>query len=130
MPLPRQAATQARATRPLRRFFSRASWNEGERDGLRSMTCSSCGAEITCDATTAVFGMPILRQPRAGPGAFVDMARPDGVVPFKLDKDAAVAALNDYYKGKSSCQRNLSPRTKSSISRAYICAVLALRWFG
>ena len=39
--------------------------------------CNDCG-----------FGMPILRQPRSDP------------VPFKLDKDAAVAALNDYYKGK------------------------------
>lgn len=81
-------------------FLSRASWNEGERDGLRSMTCSSCGAEITCDATTAVSECPYCGNPAVTPGAFVDMARPDGVVPFKLDKDAAVAALNDYYKGK------------------------------
>ena len=102
-------------------FLSRASWNEGERDGLRSMTCSSCGAEITCDATTAVSECPYCGNPAVTPGAFVDMARPDGVVPFKLDKDAAVAALNDYYKVKGSCQRNLSPRTKSSISRAYMC---------
>lgn len=76
-------------------FLSRASWNEGERDGLRSMTCSSCGAEITCDATTAVSECPYCGNPAVTPGAFVDMARPDGVVPFKLDKDAAVAALND-----------------------------------
>ena len=100
MPLLRQAATQARVTRPLRRFSRAPRGTKAKRDGLRSMTCSSCGAEITCDATTAVSECPYCGNPAVTPGAFVDMARPDGVVPFKLDKDAAVAALNDYYKGK------------------------------
>ncbi len=81
-------------------FLSRASWNESERDGLRSLTCSSCGAAITCDATTAVSECPYCGNPAVVPGAFVDGAKPDVVVPFKLDKAAAASALSGYYKGK------------------------------
>ena len=32
---------------PIASFLSRASWNESERAGLRSFTCSSCGASLT-----------------------------------------------------------------------------------
>ena len=81
-------------------FLSRASWNETEREGLRSFTCSSCGAAITCDATSAVSECPYCGNSAVVPGAFVDDARPDGVIPFKLDKDQAVSTLSDYYKGK------------------------------
>lgn len=97
----RQAATQARATRPLRRFSLRSLVERmASATVLRSNDMLTCGAEITCDATTAVSECPYCGNPAVTPGAFVDMARPDGVVPFRLDKDAAVAALNDYYKGK------------------------------
>ena len=81
-------------------FLSRASWNEAEREGLRSFTCSSCGAAITCDATSAVSECPYCGNPAVVPGAFVDDARPDGVIPFKLDKAQATSRLSEYYKGK------------------------------
>ena len=85
---------------PIASFLSRASWNESERAGLRSFACSSCGASLTCDATTAVSACPYCGNTAVVPGTFVETARPDLVVPFKVDKAAATAALTAHYKGK------------------------------
>ena len=81
-------------------YFARASWNESERAGLRSFTCSSCGAQVTVDATTEVTECPYCGNQAVAPGAFSGGARPDALIPFKLDQEAAKSALSAYYKGK------------------------------
>lgn len=85
---------------PVAAYLERASWNDKEREGLRVFTCSSCGASLTCDATTAVEECPYCGNTAVVPGAFVDNAKPDYILPFKMDKNAATSALQNYYKGK------------------------------
>jgi len=67
---------------------------------MRSYVCPSCGAELLCDVTTAATSCPYCGNPTVVPGQFADTRKPDYVIPFKVDKDAAVAALKQHYKGK------------------------------
>jgi len=72
-------------------------WNA---ETMRSYVCPSCGAELLCDVTTAATSCPYCGNPTVVPGQFADTRKPDYVIPFKVDKDAAVAALKQHYKGK------------------------------
>ena len=69
-------------------------------DGLKVYSCPSCGAELFCDETTAATSCPYCGNPTVVPGQFRGQQKPDFVLPFKLDKNAAVAALKAFYKGK------------------------------
>ena len=83
-----------------------ASW-VGE-EGLRAYNCPSCGAELICDETTAATSCPYCGNPSIVPGQLSDMLRPDYVIPFKLSKEEAKAALKNYYRGKKLLPRAFS----------------------
>ena len=68
-------------------------WSENEAAGLRSYSCPSCGAELICDETTAATSCPYCGNPTVIAGQFSGMQRPELVLPFVLDKNAAKAAL-------------------------------------
>ena len=55
---------------------------------------------MICDATTAATSCPYCGNPTIVPGQFTGGLKPELVIPFRLDKQAAVAALKQYYKGK------------------------------
>ena len=71
-----------------------------DREGLKAYNCPSCGAQLICDSSTAASSCPYCGNPTVVPGQFGGTLRPDYVLPFKLDKDAAVAALKNHYRGK------------------------------
>ena len=75
-------------------------WSENEAAGLRSYSCPSCGAELICDETPAATSCPYCGNPTVIAGQFSGMQRPELVLPFVLDKNAAKAALKKYYRGK------------------------------
>ena len=75
-------------------------WNDGETAGLRSYVCKSCGGEIVGDENTAATSCPFCGNPVVMMGQFSGALKPDYVIPFKLDKNAAKEALNKYYGGK------------------------------
>lgn len=75
-------------------------WQPGERDGLRVYTCRTCGGEIVADETTGATECPFCGNPVVMTGQFAGDLKPDLVIPFKVDKKAAVAALNKHYEGK------------------------------
>lgn len=75
-------------------------WEEDETEGLRSYVCKSCGGEITCDENTAAASCPFCGNPVVMTGQFSGTLRPDHVIPFKLNKRAAKAALKKHYEGK------------------------------
>ncbi|MBQ1281654.1 MAG: hypothetical protein IIY16_05370 [Oscillospiraceae bacterium] len=75
-------------------------WSDEESAGMKAYSCPSCGAEIICDETTAATSCVYCGNPTVIPGQFSGAMRPDYVIPFKLDKEAAVAALKKYYRGK------------------------------
>lgn len=66
-------------------------WSENEAAGLRSYSCPSCGAELICDETTAATSCPYCGNPTVIAGQFSGMQRPELVLPFVLDKNAAKA---------------------------------------
>ena len=77
-------------------------------EGLKVYSCPSCGAELFCDETTAATSCPYCGNPTVVPGQFHGQLKPDYVLPFKLDKNAAVAALKAFYKGKKLLPRAFS----------------------
>ena len=77
-----------------------AEWTEGEADGLRVYSCKSCGGEIVGDDTLAATACPFCGNPVVMMGQFAGALKPDYVIPFKLDKKAAKAALQKHYGGK------------------------------
>ena len=67
---------------------------------LRVYSCPSCGAELICDETTSATSCPYCGNNTIVPGQFSGALKPDYVLPFKLDKAAAVSALKKHYGGK------------------------------
>ena len=75
-------------------------WTPGESEGLRVYTCNTCGGEIVADETTGASECPFCGNPVVMTGQFSGDLKPDLVIPFKVDKKAAIAALQNHYKGK------------------------------
>lgn len=75
-------------------------WQEDESDGLRHYICNSCGGEIICDATTAATSCPYCSNPVVMKEQLAGELRPDCIIPFKLDKNAAKEGLRKHLKGK------------------------------
>ena len=69
-------------------------------EGMRVYNCPSCGAQLICDETTAATACPYCDNPTIVPGQFSGGLKPDYVIPFKLDKKQAIAALKKHYEGK------------------------------
>ncbi|MBQ6267102.1 MAG: hypothetical protein IJK64_04955 [Clostridia bacterium] len=77
-----------------------AAWSEEETSGLLVYSCQSCGGEVVGDETTGASSCPYCGNPVVMKGQFSGMLRPDLILPFKLDKAAAKAALNKHLEGK------------------------------
>lgn len=77
-----------------------AGWQEDEVNGFKTYVCNSCGGEIVADENTAATFCPFCGNPVIMTGQLKDGLRPDYVIPFKLDKDAAKEALMKHYNGK------------------------------
>ena len=75
-------------------------WQEQEKQQLRSYICSSCGGEILTDATTAASFCPYCDNPVVMTQQVSGDLRPDFVIPFKLDKNAAKQGLKKHFSGK------------------------------
>ena len=67
---------------------------------MKSYTCPSCGAELICDETTAATSCPYCGNTTIVPGQLSGMQKPDYIIPFKLSKEDAIAALKNHYKKK------------------------------
>lgn len=75
-------------------------WLPGEEEGMRVYCCNSCGGQIVGDATTAATECPFCGNPVVMMGQFAGELKPDYVIPFRFNKQAAKAALLNHYKGK------------------------------
>ena len=96
-------------------------WTYQEASGLRTYICPSCGAEIVCDETTAATSCVYCGNPTVVPGQFQGMLKPDYVIPFKLDKQQAINALTQYYKGKKFLPKKFSDGNQiSKIQGVYV----------
>lgn len=75
-------------------------WSEEEKQHMRAWSCPSCGAQLICDEHTAATSCPYCGNPTIVPAQFSGALKPDFVIPFKLDKKAAIKKLNSFYQGK------------------------------
>ena len=73
-------------------------WDES--DEMRRYVCNFCGGEILTEATTAATSCPYCDNPVVMSGNLAGDLRPDYVIPFKLDKEAAKKALQEHLQGK------------------------------
>jgi len=78
-----------------------AEWQAGELEGMRVFGCQSCGGEIIGDANTAATSCPYCNNPIVVTGQLAGDLRPDCIVPFQYDKEAAKHALKAHFKGKT-----------------------------
>ena len=69
-------------------------------EGYQALTCSACGAELFCDETTVATSCPYCGNPTIIPSKFTQSRLPDVIIPFKMDKQAAISTLKEFYKGK------------------------------
>ena len=69
-------------------------------EGMRVYNCPSCGAELFCEETTAATSCPYCGNNAIVPGQFAGTLKPDLILPFKLDREAAKDALKRHYRGK------------------------------
>ena len=74
-------------------------WGEDE-GKMCSYNCPSCGAELICDHTTAATSCPYCGNPAIVPGQFSGSEKPAAIIPFKLSKEEAIAALKKHYQKK------------------------------
>ena len=97
------AAAQAEAERSSADTWdvTLAGGDWGEDAGkMKAYNCPSCGAQLICEETTAATSCPYCGNPTVVPGQFGGILRPDCILPFKLSKEDAKAALKNHYKGK------------------------------
>lgn len=75
-------------------------WTPGETDNMRVYLCNACGGEIIVDENVGATACPYCDSPVVMVGQFKGALKPDYVIPFKQDKNAAKAALNKHLQGK------------------------------
>lgn len=80
--------------------ISAEQWREDEQEGMRVYTCQSCGGQIVTDETTAASACPYCDNPVVMTGQVAGSLKPDMIIPFKIDKEGAKAALGNFLKGK------------------------------
>ncbi len=71
-----------------------------DEDGAYRFVCNSCGGEIITDETTASTRCPWCDNPVVMAGRVSGELKPDFVIPFKLDKNAAKEALRKHVSSK------------------------------
>lgn len=71
-----------------------------EPENMSVFTCNSCGGEIVGDETLGATTCPYCGNAVVMSGRFTGHLKPDFIIPFKLDKQAAMAQYNEHIKGK------------------------------
>ena len=75
---------------------------------LVAYSCPACAAELICTATTSATCCPYCGNPVLVPGQLSGSFKPDFIIPFKLNKEAAVQALQRHYRKKPLLPRAFS----------------------
>ncbi len=78
---------------------------KADKGHLRTYQCQMCGAEIVTDDTTAATRCYFCHSPVVLHDRLDDEFKPDGVIPFKLDKDTAEKQFMEYIRKKKFVDR-------------------------
>ena len=71
-----------------------------ELNNLFEYNCPSCGAQLFCDETTAATSCPYCGNNQVLHSQFKGGKMPQKIIPFKFEKQSAIKALKNHYKGK------------------------------
>ena len=77
-----------------------SAWNDSDLGDLSTGSCPSCGAELVGDKNTIATVCPCCGNSQIMQKRIQGLLKPDYVIPFQVDKKAAVEALKRFYKGK------------------------------
>lgn len=86
------AAENAAAESAAKHEVASDSWGEDGKN-MAAYSCPNCGAELIYDSTVAVASCPYCGNNTVIPAQFKGALKPDYVIPFKLDKEQAMAQL-------------------------------------
>ncbi|MGN0386905.1 MAG: hypothetical protein ACI4EX_13610 [Lachnospiraceae bacterium] len=75
-------------------------WGEDETGNMKVYHCQSCGGEIIGDANLGATSCPYCDNPVVMKGTFAGDLKPDMIIPFKVDKNAAIEGLKKHVSGK------------------------------
>jgi DNA-directed RNA polymerase subunit RPC12/RpoP len=75
-------------------------WEAGELESLSMNNCPSCGMEVVGDENTSATVCPYCGNTNIVRARTSGMLKPDHIIPFKLDKNAAKKALSAFYGKK------------------------------
>lgn len=87
-------------------------WDQAELEDLTVYGCKSCGGEIIVDKTTSATACPFCDNPVVVMGRFSGDLRPDYIIPFKLDKEAAKAGFAKHLENKKLLPRVFKERKR------------------
>lgn len=83
--------------------------------------CVSCGAEVIAPAEQAALTCPYCANNIVLTDKLSGKLRPDGVVPFRIDKKALPGAVQSFYKGKELLPKNFfSDNVMSKVTGVYL----------
>ncbi len=85
---------------PVWDSYNSEEWSAEEEANVRRYVCQSCAGEIITDATTVASQCPYCGNAIVVASELEGTLRPDLVIPFKVDKNAAKSALNKFLEGK------------------------------
>ena len=91
-----ESTTQTNLWEPM----SAGEWKEGETEGMRVYACKSCGGEIIADESAGAANCPYCGNQVVMKEQFSGDLRPDFIIPFRHDKNAAKAAYRRHLEGK------------------------------
>jgi len=75
-------------------------------EGLISYVCRSCGAEVVTDAVTAATHCPYCGNVMVVEDNLSGLLKPNGVIPFRVDKKKLQEIVKNYCSGKPLLPRN------------------------
>lgn len=73
---------------------------DDDADGMGVYVCQSCGGEIIAEETTAATSCPFCGNPVIFKSRLAGELKPDYIIPFRLDKNAAKEALKKHLSGR------------------------------
>ena len=75
-------------------------WEDSELNDLSMGSCPSCGAELVGDKNTVAMVCPCCGNAQIVSRRLKGLLKPNYVIPFKLEKKAAIEALEKFYQDK------------------------------
>lgn len=75
-------------------------WINTDTDNILEYSCNACGGIIIADSNTAATSCPFCDNPVIIKSKLNGALKPDLIIPFKVDKNAAKEALINHLKGK------------------------------